>query len=337
MVMLERENQAGDRAVEMPLVSAIVLCYNHARFVVEALESVRLQTYPRIQLIILDDCSKDASVSIIKNWIEQCGFDCIFLRHERNQGLCASLNHALEHAQGKYLAAFAADDLWLPNKTAYQVELLERGPEIVAVTFSDAFQINDAGARLPEAFISAHRPMPRIPTGKIFDQLWEGNFIPAMTAMIRRKCLEQVGHYDESLAYEDWDMWLRLSQRFEFLFCPEPLACYRLVGTSMVRTMMPAILESSARICVKLLESGGLDRSQRSLATSRLLHHAKSRYYDKFPDASRWLRLALSYKFDPWAFVLLACVGLRIPPWWVNRFHRQVYAWMIATRLKKQR
>lgn len=332
----EFQNQTDTkRRASEPLVSAIVLCYNHARFVREALNSVRSQSYGEIQLIVVDDCSKDDSVRVIETWIEDHGSNCLFLRHPKNRGICASLNHALSHARGKYVAAFAADDIWLPAKTEIQVALLESVSDKVGVAFSDAYRIGESGEELPGLFIATHRPMQCIPTGKVFDQLWEGNFIPAMATMVRRTCFDRVGTYDESLTYEDWDMWLRLSLEYEFCYGPEPLAKYRVVSTSMVRTMMPAIQESSAHICVKLLQLGKLNKSQRSLAGLRLLRHGKSRYYDQLPRAETWLRTGLRYKFDPWAFVLLVFMKMRIPSRFIIRVQRQAYHWLLLSGLKR--
>src|ERR1039457_6887169 len=94
---------------DLPLVSVLVGCYNHARYVTETLESVRLQTYPKIQLIIWDDCSRDNSVEAIQSWIRQHNYECIFLQHSVNRGICQSLNEALALAQGKYISMVAAD------------------------------------------------------------------------------------------------------------------------------------------------------------------------------------------------------------------------------------
>src|SRR4051794_38555205 len=150
-----------------PLVSEIVLCYNQARFVVEALESVRGQTYAPTELIIIDDCSTDDSVATIEDWIRKTGVNCTFIRHSQNLGLCKSLNDALAVTRGKYISLVAADDLWLPDKIAQQVEQMEAGPERVGVLYSDAFQIEEDGKPLPEMFIPAHPALAKPPEGDI--------------------------------------------------------------------------------------------------------------------------------------------------------------------------
>ena len=97
--------------MQYPLVSAIVLCYNQARFVTECLEGVKAQNYPNLELIVNDDASKDDSASVIQAWLAQGGIPHCFLRNQTNQGLCRSLNNAISQSRGKYTAGIAADDV----------------------------------------------------------------------------------------------------------------------------------------------------------------------------------------------------------------------------------
>jgi glycosyltransferase involved in cell wall biosynthesis len=117
----------------MPLVSVFVGCYNHSRFVLETLESVRSQTYPSIELIIWDDRSTDESPEVIRSWISDNSIECVFIEHAVNRGLCKSLNEALALASGKYVAMVSADDLWMPERIARQVEILENAASNVGV------------------------------------------------------------------------------------------------------------------------------------------------------------------------------------------------------------
>ena len=176
-----------------PLVSTIVLCYNQSQFVLETLESVKAQTYKATQLIIVDDCSSDDSVATIERWLQENGIDCTFIRHQKNQGICKSLNDALAVATGKYISMVASDDVWLPDKIARQVEIMESQPDHVGVLYSDAFQIDEHGHALPDMFIAAHRKLPEMPQGASTRCLLEGNFIPGMTTLIRRSCYDKVG------------------------------------------------------------------------------------------------------------------------------------------------
>src|SRR6478672_937834 len=146
-------NDLNSRLRRFPLVTAFVGCYNHSRFVEECLDSVRQQTYPKLQVIIFDDCSKDNSVSVIENWLKEHQLDWQFITHTRNIGICASFNEVLRLARGKYISVVAADDVWLPDKTSRQVEMMEQMPGDVGVLYSDALQIDENGKTLPQMFI----------------------------------------------------------------------------------------------------------------------------------------------------------------------------------------
>jgi glycosyltransferase involved in cell wall biosynthesis len=229
-----------------PLVTVMALCYNHERFVLECLESIRAQTFQDFRLIITDDASTDRSAELISGWIGRHRPDATFIRHTQNRGLCATLNEALTTVSTKYLAKIATDDLWMPEKLERQSTIMESLPDKVAVLYGDAYQIDEAGTLLPERFLKAYRIVGDPPTGDLFPRLVQRNFIPSLTTMIRMDCLREVGGYDERLAYEDWDMWLRISQRYEFAFFDYVSAKYRIVPNSMVRTVVP--LNSPTRV-----------------------------------------------------------------------------------------
>jgi len=251
------------RSENFPLVTAFVGCYNHSRFVEQCLDSVKHQTYPNLQVIIFDDCSKDNSVAVIDTWLKKHRLDWQFIPHKRNIGICASLNEVLRLARGKYISMVAADDVWLSDKTARQVEMMEQLPGDVGVLYSDAFQIDENGEALPQMFVEAHREFVVPPEGFLFDVLLEGNFIPAMTTLIRRECFTKVGTYDEDLCFEDWDMWMRISRTFRFVYDTIPAAKYRIVLSSASRAMSGAMWRSAKLLRVKYFFRGWLNAEQR--------------------------------------------------------------------------
>jgi hypothetical protein len=156
----------------------------------------------------------------------------------------------------------AADDVWLPDKTIRQVEMIEQMPKDVGVVYSDAFQISENGEALPQMFIEAHREFVVHPEGFLFDLLWERSFIPAMATLIRRECFTKVGNYDEQLCFEDWDMWMRISRKFRFIYDAVPAAKYRIVSTSVTRTTSQAMYRSTELFKVKYFCRGWLNGQQ---------------------------------------------------------------------------
>jgi GT2 family glycosyltransferase len=135
-------------------------------------------------------------------------------------------------------------------------------------------QMDEAGTRLPKNFIEAYRPGSEPPSGHIFSALADGNFIPAMGTLIRRRALEAVGGYDERLTFEDYDMWLCLAQRYDFVFCPGTVARYRIVSTSLMRTIFnrPTADHGHTLFLIheKWLTSTLLNAGQRKLWAERL-------------------------------------------------------------------
>jgi glycosyltransferase involved in cell wall biosynthesis len=261
-----------------PMVSMIVLSYNQAQFVLETLESIKAQTYKVTQLIIVDDCSSDDSVAVIENWLHENRIDCTFIRHHKNQGICKSLNDALALATGKYVSMVASDDVWLPDKIAQQVETMESQPDHVGILYSDAFQTDEHGHLLPEMFIAAHRKLPEMPQGEIFNTLLSGNFIPGMTTLVRRSCYDVVGMYDEHLPWEDWDMWLRLARHYSFFYSPVPSARYRSHEKSLSHSDRSIMLKGSFKICFKQFGLGHLNEEQKSLLIGLLLNMSEELY-----------------------------------------------------------
>ena len=292
--------------MQYPLVSAIVLSYNQARYVVECLEGIKAQNYPNLELIINDDASRDDSVAVIQGWLSQNNMPCCFLKNETNLGICRSVNNAMKQAHGKYISGIAADDVWLPGKLRTQVDMLEKLPEKVGVVYSDALQMDENGRLLPEKFIATHRRFETMPAGNIHNILWEDNYIPAMTTLIRRSCFEQVGLYDEALFYEDWDMFLRISRCFDFAYSDEVSAKYRIVTTSAVRAQYGRLLEAMCGICLKHLREGNLDREARRLATLQLYSKAMLCFQHQTPAHKRVLLQALRYKAS--AGVAAGCI-----------------------------
>lgn len=293
-----------------PLVTITVCNYNQARWVVEALESARNQTYPNVELIIVDDCSTDNSIAVIESWIAAHQVKCRFIKHERNQGICRVINNAMEITNGKYISMVAADDVWLPKKIARQVQIMEDSTDDVGVIYSDAFQIDEQGKLLPQMFIGAHRKFAMPPEGFLFDVLMEGNFIPAMTTLIRRECYSQVGIYDEELCLEDWDMWLRISRHFKFKYFPEPTAKYRIVSNSMVRARSAEIQATCNWMLVKYLRrgwlSGEIRRYAASLQESRACQAYRQRLEGRLLEATWAFRTRRCART---AFLLL-CIGI---------------------------
>jgi glycosyltransferase involved in cell wall biosynthesis len=295
-----------------PAVTVIAVCYNHARFVIECLESIRRQTFTDFELIVIDDKSSDSSPQLIAGWLKDHFPTATFIAHQVNVGLCKTLNEALALATGEYIGLIATDDAWMPDKLMRQVARLRELSPTVALVFSDAEQMDEQGVTLPKTFIEAHRPAGvDFPATQMFSALADGNFIPAMATLLRRQALVDVGGYDESLSYEDYDMWLRLADRFTFDFLPGTVARYRIVATSMVRTLFvnPNSRHSFSIYLIhrKWIATGKLSKAQRKQWGAKIAAAAYALYCAGDSRAARCLRFAVTVA--PTARLLLLAVS----------------------------
>lgn len=296
---------------ERPLVSVVAVCYNQARFAVECLESIRRQTYPNLQLIVVDDASTDDSVDVIQQWLDRTGTVATLVLHDENQGICASRNDAFAHVVGDYVSSISIDDVWLPEKLARQVDQMQRLPRSTGLLYSDAYCMNEDGRRLPQRFIESFRSFDTMPEGFIYEELLERNFIPAMTVLARRECYEAAGPYDETLAYEDWDMWLRIAKLYEFAFSPYVDACYRVVSGSLSRRLGTQLWEAALRVQLKHI---GYSPEWDAELWGRI---ARIAYKIDHPQRREYLQLSMRHEGWSRSALLYALTVCRVPYRWI--------------------
>lgn len=219
-----------------PLVTVICICYNQEAFVIECLNSVINQTYRNIELIIIDDYSNDNSKKTIFSWLEKHP-EIQFITNETNFGITKSFNKALQIANGDYIIDLAADDVLLADCVMSQLNTFKNSPfKNLGVVYGNAELISENGS-----FVSYYFPIndqkkvikKRI-TGDIYENvLSDFHSMCSVSAMIKKSIFDDLDGYDESLAYEDLDFWIRASRRFEFDFIDQPIMQKRIVTNSL--------------------------------------------------------------------------------------------------------
>lgn len=220
----------------LPLVSVICLCYNHEPFVIDSLNSVLNQTYKNIELIIADDCSKDGSGVIIKTWLENHP-TVPFIQNEVNLGNTKTFNKALQLAKGEYIIDLAADDLLLPDCVEKQINtFLNPKLKNTAIVYGNAALISNDNRSLGYYYeVNAQKETIKKPaSGDIYlAMLSQSSMICSVSSMVKREVLEKLNGYDENLAYEDLDLWIRASRIYNFEFIDAVLIQKRQLEDSM--------------------------------------------------------------------------------------------------------
>jgi alpha-1,3-rhamnosyltransferase len=205
-----------------PLVSIAIPSYNHARFIQQTIQSVIDQDYANIELIVIDDGSQDDSAAMVREMIPACEqrFTRFSFVHRSNKGLSATLNEALQWAQGEYFSTIASDDVMYPRKTSTLLAHLAGDPDTAGVFCgSDILDIHSkvvGTTRCADAVFTFEDIL-----------LWRYS-IMAPTQLLRLEYLRQVGGYLDGIYIEDWYMWLALSQRgYKLRVIDEVLVGYR--------------------------------------------------------------------------------------------------------------
>jgi len=221
MLKVPATKPSAPETTDEATVSVVVPSYNHAPFIEKTLRSVFAQTLPALELIVIDDGSRDDSPQIIERVLRDSPVACEFIARE-NRGLCATLNEGFARCsrRGRYFAYLGSDDLWFPGFLQARVEMLQARPRAV-VAYGNAYSI-DAEDRIIDCTID----WARYRDGDVRRMLLETLAPLSPTVVYRRDALAE--HlWNEAARLEDYELYLRLSAEGEFAFDPAILSAWR--------------------------------------------------------------------------------------------------------------
>jgi len=216
---------------DLPLVSVRMSAYNHERFVEKAIRSIMSQTYPKIELFVIDDGSSDRTPEIIKGLSEEFGF---FFERQENMGLCPTLNKLMTYVNGAFVTGCASDDFWPADRVERQVRHMAGNPE-VDVLYGRAAIVDQEGKEAGRVLPRRERALPGF-DGFRSALFSEGMFFNAGTAFYRRAVFDTVGLYDTNIRVEDFDWFLRASLKVKILGADEIFSFYRIHGENWSRS-----------------------------------------------------------------------------------------------------
>jgi glycosyltransferase involved in cell wall biosynthesis len=185
---------------DRPKVSALVVAYNHSRYIAEALDSIYAQTYGDYEVIVVDDGSSDSTPDLMKRWPR------VRYHYQQNQGSNVALNRALELSRGEYVAFLAADDTWAADRLARQAPILDACPE-VGLVYGDAMVVDENGRALCR-FNQVYPPYGGDVAVELFARYC---FISSQTLLIRRSCFDRVGGFWGPAAISDYLKWIEIA------------------------------------------------------------------------------------------------------------------------------
>lgn len=223
----------------MPKISVIIPAYNSEKTIKTTIESVLKQTFVDFELIIINDGSQDSTLDIISqiqdSRIKVFSFD--------NAGGNVSRNRGLNYAVGEFVSFLDADDIWTDDKLEIQLKALQETSQ-AAVAYSLTNYIDENGDFVVSG---THITV----NGDVYENLLITNFLEnGSNPLIRREALIDNGGFDKSLsAAQDWDMWLRLACKFDFVCIPSVQILYRISANSVSSNLV-----RQEKACLQVLE-----------------------------------------------------------------------------------
>lgn len=291
---------------ELPLVTVCIPAYNHEKYVAECIESVLKQDYKNLELIIINDGSKDKTDEVIRAYEQKCrdSFVRFEYRNRENKGLSVTLNEMLDWSQGKYFTACASDDMMLPQKISLLIEELEKLDEQYAVAFGNATFIDDDSNeiyidRKTKEYTTKEKGykffLDYFTTGREFNYkdkgvfgsyktLLAGNYLPAMSYVIKLEKIKEVGAWTSGNTVEDWEMWLKLSKKYKFIYIDEPVALYRWHESNACKVIRKNLLYDSVTL-IEREKNYALLNGYKNIYYESLVYSVTSILYYDFIDS----------------------------------------------------
>jgi len=213
---------------KQPLVSVIMPCYNGEKFIAEAIESVLNQTYQNWELIIIDDGSTDNSKKIIKQY-RIADKRIQYIQHKKNKGIPFARNTGIKVSNGEFITLLDQDDKWLPNKLDLQLNKFYTSKPKTGLVFGNINTTDSYGNTICKSK-NIKINFAKINQRDLIRHLFLNCFIPSITVMFKRECIKEVGGFDESILWggDDYDLWLRLANKFKFAYINKVLGIRRL-------------------------------------------------------------------------------------------------------------
>ncbi len=248
----------------MKKVSVIIPVYNAEKYIRQCINSVLLQDYPNIEIIVINDGSTDKSFEILYELRDQ-----ITLIDQPNGGISVARNAGINAATGDYIAFLDADDIWLAGKITAQVDFMENNPDFGAICTDHVHWIEYDRGPLDVSydFSQLDRPMNFVFSGWVLAQMMRQCSMLTITVMLRKTVLDTIGLFDTEMKIdEDFDLWVRIAQQFKIHKLDKVFAVYRMNKESITHNT-----NYTGNIC-KIIERLMLNITDDALTNNRIVH-----------------------------------------------------------------
>jgi glycosyltransferase involved in cell wall biosynthesis len=208
------------------LVSILCLSMNHERYVEQAYTSVINQTWRNIEIIYVDNNSKDQTFEISDSIFKRSGLPYKGHKRKENYGISANLNYLISQASGEYVAVLSGDDWWELDNIEEKVKVFNQDPAL-GMVYGNGYIYYQKEQKAVLNYKDEQR------SGKLFKELLYGNFLFAASVMVKTSVMKDLRNYDEESPIEDWDMWLRISEKYPIGYSHKPTVYSRYTGSNL--------------------------------------------------------------------------------------------------------
>lgn len=213
-----------------PLVSVICVTMNHAKYVAQCFNSIVDQTYKNIEVLYVDNNSADETFEIAEKIYKSSGLPYQGFKREKSYNLPANLNFLIKKAKGDYYFLISGDDWTLPGCIEGMVNHYEKNKQYGFVYGNGWYFYEDKQKLVPAA-------NERFISGRIFDHIFLYGVLFPVGILVKKETFEELGLYDETVAIEDYDFWLRVSEKYEVGYYDVPTIVYRKHSESMTGSL----------------------------------------------------------------------------------------------------
>jgi glycosyltransferase involved in cell wall biosynthesis len=323
-----------------PVVSIITPTFNHGKYLVECIRSVCNQSFRNWELLILDDGSTDETPIIAKKYCE--ADPRIQYHRQENIGifrLAETYNKGLKLAKGEFIAILEGDDYWVSNKLELQANYLQSNPACV-LSWGQAQSINSESGHIygiyPSLTDTESKYFNNNPVGSILNIFYFNNCIPALSMLIRKNALLQIGGFKQpyNLPLVDIPTLYELALIGEFNFIPQPLGSWRIYASQVTKTYTAQIMEGFHTLAITAFtEHSRLNSFDFSVTVRKLKQHYRRQRIIAYSRAGRYKLIRKEFNNARKDYMKSISIGYLQEPLWKLRsligiifslFHRDV-------------
>ncbi|MDR7129517.1 glycosyltransferase involved in cell wall biosynthesis [Algoriphagus sp. 4150] len=307
-------------------VTVVCIAFNHEKWIEKALVSVLLQDYQHKELIIVDNGSEDQTPDLIKEWMrdnsEKLSVKAIY--KSKSEPYCRLFNEILNQVDSRFVVDLSGDDFLYAHHLSFSIDRLHQNPD-AAFVFSDAVILDELGNERPYYTREDYGNLQeKILAGDLYETLIRRSYISAPSVVFNTGILKQVGGYDASLHYEDFDIQLRLARNYPLAFSEHIGVLKRKhansLSASQYRRYHSEMLSSTLRICEKIRRMNKNPKENAALS-ERVLHELKHALWSaNFQIAKDFVKLGNDLNMN----------GLEFGLYKVWLFFRLDFSWLYA-------